>query len=88
MAISVDQIVVKFPHKAFLVIDYKLDYHSTHDTWNLPYGNTYTLTKTMGGGTHYYIWIVMKTYSMQEYQLRPVMRLCNQEEQQQLPYNS
>ena len=60
MALSVDQIIAKFLHKSFPVIDGEPYYHITHEMWNLIYVNAPTLTTIMGGGNHGHIGIVMQ----------------------------
>ena len=59
MALSSDQIVAKFPHKAFHAIKVEPDYQRIHDVWNLLYVNSPILTTTLGGGNHGNIMIIM-----------------------------
>ena len=60
MALSVDQIIAKFLHNSFPVIDGEPDYHITRDMWTLLYSNAPTLTTILGIGNHGHIGIVMQ----------------------------
>ena len=60
MVISFDQIVTKFPHKAFSVIYSKPDYQIIHDMWTLFYDKASTITNMINGGNNGHIGIVMR----------------------------
>ena len=60
MALYVDQIFVKFPHKSFPVINVKPYYRIIHDLCTLLYNNASTLTTNIGRFNHGHIWIVMQ----------------------------
>ena len=60
MALYFDQIVEKFPNKAFLVIEGEPNYNSIHDMWKLLYGNTSTLKNKLYGGNKGNISIIMR----------------------------
>ena len=57
--LSFDQIIAKFPHKAFPMIEGEPDYHIIHNMWAVVYVNASTLINTMGGGNHGYVGIIM-----------------------------
>ena len=59
MALTVDQIIANFPHKAFPVIKGETDYQIIHHMWTLICGNNSTLTTTLGGDNHRHIMIVI-----------------------------
>ena len=59
MSLTVDQIIAKFPHKAFPVIKGETDYQIIHNMWTLICGNNSTLTTTLVGGNHRHIMIVI-----------------------------
>ena len=52
MALTVDQIAAKFPHKVFPMIEGEPNYQRNHEMWNLLYGNASTLKTTLDGGKH------------------------------------
>ena len=52
MALSFEEIVVKFPYNSFAVKNVKLDYQSTHNMQTLLYGNSFTLVRTLVGVNH------------------------------------
>ena len=54
-----DQITAKFTHKVFPIIEVKPDYRSIHNMWILLYGNTPTLSTTLGGGNNGTIGVVI-----------------------------
>ena len=60
MALFFDQIIMKFPQKAFPAIEGKIDYHTFHDLGTLIYGNVSNLITTLYGGFHKHIWLVVQ----------------------------
>jgi hypothetical protein len=59
MALTIDDIITKFPNKHLPVIDGEPDYTSISTMVKLLYGNAATLTTTMGGGQNSHIGLIM-----------------------------
>jgi hypothetical protein len=59
MALTIDDIIAKFPNKHLPVIDGEPDYSSISTMVQLLYGNAATVTTTMGGGRNGHIGIIM-----------------------------
>jgi hypothetical protein len=59
MALTVDDIIAKFPNKRLPIIDGEPDYASISTMVQLLYGNAATLKTTLGGGRNGHIGIIM-----------------------------
>ena len=60
MALTVDQIIAKFPHNNFPMVEGEPDYQIIRDVWTLPYGNASALSTALGGGNHGHTGLVMQ----------------------------
>ena len=60
MTLTVYQITAKFPHKIFPIIEGEPDCHITHTMWTLLYGNTSTLSTTLGGYNRGNVGLIMQ----------------------------
>jgi hypothetical protein len=59
MALTVDDIIAKFPTKRLPIIDGETDYATISTMVQLLYGNAATLTTTLGGRRNGHIGIIM-----------------------------
>jgi hypothetical protein len=59
MALTIDDIIAKFPNKHLPIINGEPDYSSISTMMQLLYGNAATLSTTMGGGRNDHIGIIM-----------------------------
>jgi hypothetical protein len=73
MALTIDDIIAKFPNKHLPVIDGEPDNSSISTMVQLLYGNAATLTTTMGGGRNGHIGIIMPAHYMLRYPTYPML---------------